>query len=564
MDNTTVMVSSPSNTYSSTGWAIVETNDHLLTAAAADDDDDDDDDDVPPQAVYDGIPGVEVGAGPDWAQRQQRLRSEQQRLSAASSSSSSGAAPCQRSLHSAAVVNNAMYVFGGYEGQRRVNDFHKFDFMEKKWSPMIASPLSGPPPSPRDRHVSVAYRNAFYVFGGFDGSSRVSDFFCFDLAEMVWRQITPSSGTPPSPRHSHAAVVHKDSMYIFGGYDGSYRSDFHEFKFTNSSWVLVPAVGRPPRARYRATCVVFKDTMILFAGHDGTRHLADTHVFDFESRIWSTLVTEGPSPIPRDSHVSVVHSNSMYIFGGSTGSAMNDLHQLNLSHTPAKWSPVVRSGAPGHRFCHVAVVNRNSIYVFGGYNGSNRLNDFLCFDLSVEDLTCEVPPSTIISDLRSFVNNETFSDITLIVGDKPIYAHKIILMRCPYFSAMLLGEMMESTQSVITLHEVNFPIFMVLLEYLYTDTADIPVDSAMEILAAADQFCITRLKTKCENKMLETITIDNAAAIFHAADMHDAMVLKSKALKYIVAHFETVSKTVCFEEMARSNVELVFEILRSR
>ena len=117
----------------------------------------------------------------------------------------------------------------------------------------------------------------------------------------------------PINRHSHAAVVHKDSMYIFGGYDGSYRSDFHEFKFTNSSWVLVPAVGRPPRARYRATCVVYKDTMILFAGHDGTRHLADTHVFDFESRIWSTLATEGPSPIPRDSHVSVVHSNSMLV-----------------------------------------------------------------------------------------------------------------------------------------------------------------------------------------------------------------------------------------------------------
>ena len=29
------------------------------------------------------------------------------------------------------------------------------------------------------------------------------------------------SGLPPSPRHSHAAVVHRDSFYVFGGYDGS-------------------------------------------------------------------------------------------------------------------------------------------------------------------------------------------------------------------------------------------------------------------------------------------------------------------------------------------------------
>jgi len=40
--------------------------------------------------------------------------------------------------------------------------------------------------------------------------------------------------------------------------------------------------------------------------------------------------------------------------------------------------------------------------------------------------------------------------------------------------------------------------------------------------------------------------------------------LRGKALGYILSHFEAVSKTDAFEDMARSNVELVFEILRSR
>lgn len=64
------------------------------------------------------------------------------------------------------------------------------------------------------------------------------------------------AGMPPTPRHSHAAVVYgkcgrvtclrtvdsksspnggavsvDKSMYCFGGYDGSYRNDFHEFNF---------------------------------------------------------------------------------------------------------------------------------------------------------------------------------------------------------------------------------------------------------------------------------------------------------------------------------------------
>jgi len=134
-----------------------------------------------------------------------------------------GAPPCERSLHAAAVLNGNLCVFGGYDGQSRINDFHAFSFTEKRWSPVLPSATSGNPPSPRDRHVAVAYNNNFYVFGGFDGTSRVNDFFSFDFSSMTWREVPVLSGQPPSPRHSHAAVVHNHSMWVFGGYDGSYK-----------------------------------------------------------------------------------------------------------------------------------------------------------------------------------------------------------------------------------------------------------------------------------------------------------------------------------------------------
>jgi len=392
----------------------------------------------------------------------------------------------------------------------------------------------------------------------------VNDLFKFSVDTMTWSKILPSSGAPPSPRHSHAAVVHGDKMWVYGGYDGSYRCDFHCFDFITNTWSLVPAVGRPPRARYRATCVVYKNNLICFGGHDGTQHLSDTHVFDFEGRTWQRLETIGEPPIPRDSHVSVVVNSSMWVFAGSSGSALNDLNQLNLESHPARWSPAMRKNSPDRRFCHVAVSYEQTIYVFGGYNGNDRLNDFVCIDLSLEDLTCAVPKSSLVSDLRTFINNEQFSDVTLVIEGHHVSCHKIMLMRSPYFQAMLLGEMMESTSTVITLHEIRHSVFMIILEYLYTDDVYISVDMALDVLAAADQFCICRLKAMCENKLLESICCENAAFILLQADQHDASVLKSKALKYIVAHFETISKTEGFEEMARTNVELVFEILRNR
>ncbi|CAB9528454.1 effector protein with kelch motifs [Seminavis robusta] len=344
-----------------------------------------------------------------------------------------GAPPSARSLHAAALLNGIMYVFGGYDGSVRVNTFHAFSFAEKRWSPVLPSANSAGPPSPRDRHVAVSFGNSFYVHGGFDGTSRVADLWAFDFSSMTWREIVPLHGRPPSPRHSHAAVVYGSSMYVFGGYDGSYKSDLNEYDFTESRWSVVPAAGRRPRARYRATCVVFRNTMISYGGHDGTRHLSDAHLFDFDTRTWSTLVTEGTPPIPRDSHVSVVHRSSMYCFGGSSGSAMNDLHELQLPSSPsapAKWRPVKISGVdqPRHRFCHVAVSHNESMFVFGGYDGSERLNDFIRFDFAVYDLSFEVPNSTIISDFRDLINNETLSDVTFLVEEQPVYAHKLMLM----------------------------------------------------------------------------------------------------------------------------------------
>lgn len=86
----------------------------------------------------------------------------------------------------------------------------------------------------------------------------------------------------------------------------------------------------------------------------------------------------------------------------------------------------------------------------------------------------------------------------------------------------------------------------------------------MELFAAADLFDISRLQAICEKCMLSKINIDNAAAIFLTADIHSATTLRAKVLKYILKHFELVSKSDAFEDMARSNVELVVEILKQR
>lgn len=472
-----------------------------------------------------------------------------------------------------------MICFGGYDGSNRVNDCWEFDLTTRVWS--VVRPTSGSPPSPRDRHVAVVWGSSFFVFAGFDGTSRVNDFHEFSFTSGSWAQVRALSGLAPSPRHSHAGVAHDDSMYVFGGYDGSYRCDFHEFNFVTCSWRPVAAEGRVPRARYRATCVAKDACMYLFGGHDGTRHLNDVHVFDFATRCWSNFATDGPSPIPRDSHVAVCHGQSMYVFGGSTGSAMNDFHELRLD--TRKWSPVAYTYispqqqaqqsqpqqpapafVPGHRFCHVAVVHKDSMFVFGGYDGQSRLNDLLEFKFGFGG--ADIPASSLVSDLRALVDNPALSDVTFVLedGNARVSAHRVLCMRCPYFKALLTGEMVEARATEIVIADVKHSIFLALLEYLYTDCLEIQLDVAMDLFQAADRFGIDRLKRMCESKMLASISIDNAAAIFHAADQYNASSLRGKCLTFILTNFDAVTRTQAFEEMGRTNVDLVFEILRAR
>jgi len=98
--------------------------------------------------------------------------------------------PSQRSLHVGVVLDDAFYIFGGYDGTQRTNDFYKYDLYTGKWS-VIHSENS--PPSPRDRHAAIVYDRCIYIFGGFDGVNRVNDFYAYSVSKNIWTEV-PNKG----------------------------------------------------------------------------------------------------------------------------------------------------------------------------------------------------------------------------------------------------------------------------------------------------------------------------------------------------------------------------------
>lgn len=469
--------------------------------------------------------------------------------------------PSKRSLHVVAVYDDALYVFGGYTGERRVNDFFKFSFTQREWSTVPVLHTSEAPPTPRDRHTGVVVADRFWVFAGYDGRSRTNQLHSYDFRKRVWQHVPPQANTP-SVRHSHCAAASGDSMYVFGGYDGSYKNDLVEFDTREIQWVRPAVTGKAPSARYRATLVAHQSNLYLFGGHDGFRHLQDVHVFSVETRHWSVLNTAAPI-MARDSHVSVVHGQYMYVFGGSSGNAMNDFYKLRLKDG-GHWQKVHTTGmVPSPRFCHAAAVHGRTLYVYGGYDGVQRLDDFIEWSFAETRISL-VPRSTFVNDLAALVCNDRCSDVVFVVEGRRVPAHKVLCMRCPYFRAMFTAGMRESRAAEITFPDIRYKVFVALLAYLYTDRQEIALDMAMELFVCADRFGVERLKSMCENRMLSSINIDNVSHFFAASECHSTQSLHERCLAFIVANFDVVSKTQAFEDMTRSNVELIFQILRAR
>ena len=124
--------------------------------------------------------------------------------------------------------------------------------------------------------------------------------------------------------------------------------------------------------------------------------------------------------------------------------------------------------------------------------------------------------------------------------------------------------MKEHDIKVFHINDVSFPIIVQIVKFLYTDQCDVTLENVMSLFKAADVYGIKKLKFTCEQTLIDSISIQNAALTFREADRHYTDSLREVSLKYILDNFDKVSKTEAFESLVRHNPELVIEVLRAR
>jgi leucine-zipper-like transcriptional regulator 1 len=184
-----------------------------------------------------------------------------------------GKVPTRRFGYVSVVHDGKFVLFGGFDGSRWLNDMYVFDFPTATWTEIQAV---GVLPSARSCPAWAKDATHVYIQGGYDGVERKSDFFALDLETYTWTEM-PCLGTPPSPRYFHSCCLYGNRMYLYGGYSGSERlADMYAYDFDTNHWSQVDyASGNAPMGRSSLVAQVHDNSIYVFGGYNGTNVLND-------------------------------------------------------------------------------------------------------------------------------------------------------------------------------------------------------------------------------------------------------------------------------------------------
>ncbi|XP_068154668.1 leucine-zipper-like transcriptional regulator 1 homolog [Drosophila tropicalis] len=262
-----------------------------------------------------------------------------------------GTPPAPRYHHSAVVAGSSMFIFGGYTGDihsnsnlTNKNDLFEYKFQSAMW---VEWKFSGKQPVPRSAHGAAVYDNKMWIYAGYDGNARLNDMWTLNLTgeNHQWEEVEQQGDRPPTCCNFPVAVA-RDAMYVFSGQSGlQITNSLFEFHFKTRTWrrisnepVLRGATSAPPSRRYGHTMVHHDRFLYVFGGSADSTLPNDLHCYDLDSQVWSVILPEQNSDVPsgRVFHASAVIGDAMYIFGGTVDNSVRrgDTYRFQFSSYP--------------------------------------------------------------------------------------------------------------------------------------------------------------------------------------------------------------------------------------
>ncbi|KAI2622522.1 hypothetical protein GGR54DRAFT_598865 [Hypoxylon sp. NC1633] len=245
------------------------------------------------------------------------------------------------------AVGKRLIVFGGGDGPAYYNDVYVLDTVNFRWHrPRIVGDRV---PSARRAHTACLYKNGVYMFGGGDGVRALNDIWRLDVTDvhkMSWKLVSgPSTASSnggssssnnkdtgrPKARGYHTANMVGSKLIIYGGSDGGECfNDVWVYDVEGHTWkaVHIPVTFR----RLSHTSTIVGSYLFVVGGHDGNEYSNDVLLLNLVTMTWDKRKVYGLPPSGRGYHGTVLHDSRLVVVGGfDGGEVFSDVWILELA-----------------------------------------------------------------------------------------------------------------------------------------------------------------------------------------------------------------------------------------
>jgi N-acetylneuraminic acid mutarotase len=268
--------------------------------------------------------------------------------------------PLFASEHNAAVVDNKIYVAGGFAGPNQnfsgtTNAFHVYDPSTDRWTSLA--------PLPRKLHHFgiAALDDKIYVTGGYTDD----DFELDNKAAYVFDPRSANGGNwapiadLPTERAAHSSVAVNGLLYVVGGV-GSDAAALRAYNPATNTW----DAGRPPlpTLREHLTAAVVNNRIYVISGRWSAGNVGTVEEYDPATNTWRTRTS---IPTPRSGITSGVIDGRIHVTAGEghpSGATLSS-HEVYDPGTDT-WATFPRMPTARHGLASGVVNGR--WYVIGG------------------------------------------------------------------------------------------------------------------------------------------------------------------------------------------------------
>lgn len=301
----------------------------------------------------------------------------------------------------AEVVNNKIYVIGGFNNSQYLSSVEEYDPLTNVWK------LKSSMPTPRLEFKTEVVNGKIYAMGGKNLDGYVSSLEAYDPETDTWSTLAPM----PTARDYLQTKSIDNKIFVVGGRNQSAAlSTTESYDVIKNEWSTLSSMSEP---RMGFSLEKINGKLFAVGGGNSTGYVSSLEEYDPITNIWNT---KSSMAVGRRYLQTEAANNKIYAIGGYSNSGISPITEV-YDALSQNWTMLASMHNPRYVF-QTEIVN-NKIYSIGGATGNSTLN-------SVEEYSLPLDPTlTVTASPNDVKVGDQFTTSVAIHNVSNIFAEDI-------------------------------------------------------------------------------------------------------------------------------------------